>query len=260
MPSISETGHAVNIENFKVMIDRCTAFGTEYDPSNTALTIVNMTSQYDAVRLCQKNYLDGLEVSRTKINDHDLLYQPLNLLITHVINVLQSTEVSKPFIRDAKALADVIRGANLNPRTKKDGTPDLDHISNSHQSFVMRADNFEKLVFLLKAEPKYTPNENDLKATSLESYKDQLIAANSDLFAQLAPVMNDRIARNHLLYDPDTGVVDTAKKVKKYVRGHFGPRTPEAKSITSIKFTLPRKNPSHKKKKTGNDNPPPPNP
>ena len=43
MASTSETGHAVNISNFKLLIDKCASFGAGYNPSNTNLTIANMT-------------------------------------------------------------------------------------------------------------------------------------------------------------------------------------------------------------------------
>ena len=44
MASNSETGHPVNFSNFKLMIDKCTAFGAPYNPSNADLAVANMTT------------------------------------------------------------------------------------------------------------------------------------------------------------------------------------------------------------------------
>jgi hypothetical protein len=249
-----ETGHAITISNFKIMIIRCQSFENLYNPTNPNLTIAALTAQYEAANTFHLDYLSGLQLSKTYINNHQILFSALNPLVTRALNLLQSTQASAQIIRDIKALSDIIRGANLNPRTKKDGSPDLDHISNSHQSYVMRTHNFSKLVILYKSEPLYTPNETDLTIAALEAYKDQLQAKNSELWGILSPVIKNRTDRDHLLYDKDTGIIETAKRCKKYVRALFGPRSPEARSITSIKFTRPRKSRSRKKKTLGNGN------
>jgi hypothetical protein len=46
MSSKNETGHAVNLSNFKILIDKCTSFGTAYNPSNAKLKISDMLSKW----------------------------------------------------------------------------------------------------------------------------------------------------------------------------------------------------------------------
>jgi hypothetical protein len=45
-----------------------------------------------------------------------------------------------------------------------------------------------------------------------------------------------RTARDHALYDIGTGLVDLTVSCKKYVKGLFGAKSPEADSVVRIKF------------------------
>jgi hypothetical protein len=255
MSSKSETGHAVNISNLKILIDRLTAFGTAYAPSNLAISIASLTVDYDAVKILQANYLAGFDGAKAPINNREILFSTLNDLVTSTFNYLQSTEANVELIKDVKGVADSIRGFNLNRRTLPDGTPDLDHISNSHRGFIQRAEHFEQLILIYQGEPLYDPTETEWKISTLEAYRDDLKNANEDLEEILAPVFKLRLLRDHKLYDDGTGILDKIKLVKKYVRGKFKFGTPETRSIITIKFTKPSKKRSHKKKK--NNNPPP---
>ena len=46
MASTSEVGHAKNVANFETLIIDCQAFGTSYNPSNTAITITALQTLY----------------------------------------------------------------------------------------------------------------------------------------------------------------------------------------------------------------------
>ena len=45
-------------------------------------------------------------------------------------------------------------------------------------------------------------------------------------------------SRNEELYNPTSGLVETAKKVKKYARSVFKSTSPEFKQLNSIEFNL----------------------
>jgi len=51
---------------------------------------------------------------------------------------------------------------------------------------------------------------------------------------------NARIARNHLLYDRQTGMVAIANEVKKYIKSVFGASSPEYRQASAIKFVYIR--------------------
>ena len=40
--AVHETGHAINISNFKLMIDYCESFADKYKPSREAITVDQM--------------------------------------------------------------------------------------------------------------------------------------------------------------------------------------------------------------------------
>ena len=45
MGTASETGHAINISNYKLLIDTCIGFGTACNPRNKAIFLAAMTGQ-----------------------------------------------------------------------------------------------------------------------------------------------------------------------------------------------------------------------
>jgi hypothetical protein len=48
MPSTSETGHAVNVGNFGVLISDVTAMGAAYNPNNTAIMLAALITKKTA--------------------------------------------------------------------------------------------------------------------------------------------------------------------------------------------------------------------
>lgn len=68
MASNSETGHSVNISNFKLMIDKCTAFGAPYNPSNTDLTIANMTTLWTTGDTAHQTLTSAIQTAKNPIN------------------------------------------------------------------------------------------------------------------------------------------------------------------------------------------------
>lgn len=241
MSPYSETSHAINISNCKLLIDTVTAFGQVYNPTPDPIKIANITASYTSCNNLHNAFLLGYLNAKQPINEREILFQPLSKLVTRTLGILSSSGASKQVYRDAKSFADKIRGHSLNPRTLPDGSPDPNHISNSHLSYVMRADTFAQLVLLYKSETKYNPNETELQTASLQTYSDSLFTANEGLSEIIAPVNQSRIDRNHALYDHITGLIDIAYACKAYVKALFGSGSPEYISVLAIKFTRNRK-------------------
>jgi len=97
-------------------------------------------------------------------------------------------------------------------------------------------DNFAKLVVTVTAEPLYLPNETDLKAVALNATLTNLKTANTAAISATTPYDNAKIARNTLLYQSNTGLVDIALDVKKYVKSVFGASSPQYKQVSGIQF------------------------
>ncbi len=70
------------------------------------------------------------------------------------------------------------------------------------------------------------PNETELKTATLQTKLDNLKSSNTDLIIGFTSWSNARINRNPTLYNPLTGLVQTALEVKKYVKSVFGASTP----------------------------------
>ena len=109
-------------------------------------------------------------------------------------------------------------------------------ISSSHLSYESRLDNFDKLIKLLASVSLYTPNETDLKVSTLTSLYSDLLAKNAAVIAALAPLSNARIARNEVLYKTNTGLVDIAADTKTYIKSVFGATSQQYKQVSKLAF------------------------
>jgi hypothetical protein len=176
MASKSETGHAVNLANFKLLIDRCTAFGAKYAPSNPDISIANMNSLWNLAYTAQTTIRQTEQGAKQPVNAREILFDPLSGRVTQVINLLKSTKASTQVKEDAKSIADIIRGFNARKPKQTEGETNVEAISKSQQGFVQRAEQFSTLIELLKTIPEYTPSEGSLSIPELENYYSQLKA------------------------------------------------------------------------------------
>ena len=240
MSSNSESGHAVNIANFKTLHDTCLAFGVVYDPSNTQLTLVNMLAQWTAANTAQGSMNSAIQAAKQPVNNRQIAFEPLNKIITRSLASLNSTDASDQVKHDAKTLADEIRGHNRNsaPPAAEGAEAELDEdfLSTSHMSFVQRVNNLESYVDLLSNIAEYTPNEADISVAGLTTLKTNLETANNAVAPLVATASTSRISRDHLLYDDETGIVDVAGKCKDYVKSIFGATAAEYRLVSGIKF------------------------
>ena len=106
----------------------------------------------------------------------------------------------------------------------------------SQMSFVMRAENFGKMIIMLKAEPLYQPSSDDLKIPALEALFDLLLQFNNSVSIIFPAYKKALFDRNTLFYAPETGLVDIALSVKEYVKGEYGIKTQAYASIKGLRF------------------------
>lgn len=241
MASNSETGHATNISNFKRVIDKSTSYGTAYDPSNSDLEIASMTTLWTDADNAHQRLSTAIQASKEPINAREILFKPVDKLVTRTLNYFESTKASAQIKKDAKGLADKFRGYKVKVTKLPDGSPDPNDVSKSHLSYVQKADTFSQLVDLYEANTLYAPNEVDLKVSALKPIRQQMKTLNDNIGTIIAPVDTARIDRDKFLYAPGTGIVDIAAAVKDYVVGLFEANSPQAKQMRAIKFRRPRK-------------------
>ena len=243
MASQSEVGHAKNVANFADIIAYCTAYGTTYNPSKTALQLTELNTLLATAQTELANVTTAKNTFNTVTGDRQLTFEPLKPLATKVFNYLSVTDAISEIIADAKTINNKLQGKRTgttaeNPPTE--GENQNNTVSVSRQSYDMLTENFSALIDLVSSVPSYTPNETELTTTSLTAYLGELQTANTNVINAEVAYSNARISRNSVLYSENTGLVDIASDVKKYVKAIFGATSPQYKQISGIKFTKPK--------------------
>jgi hypothetical protein len=236
MSSKNETGHAVNLSNFKILIDKCTGFGAVYNPSNAKLKTGDMLTLWTAADASHQLLTAAVQSAKLPLSARFILFEPVDKLVTKTINYYKSTEASDQLINNAKTLANKYRGYAKSKKLE-DGTTDPNAVSTSHLSYVQKADTFKQLIDLYISDANYNPNETDIQTATLTPIYNQMKPLNENIGTIIAPIEAARIARNHALYDVKTGMVDIALAAKDYVKGLFGATAPETKTISGLKFS-----------------------
>ena len=90
---------------------------------------------------------------------------------------------------------------------------------------------------MLKAEPGYAPEEDELKCPAIKAVIDDLHARNDDVIDLTPPVESARMLRNHEMFDTETGGNALAAMVKNYFKAKWGGNSAEYHSVGRIEFT-----------------------
>ena len=244
----TETGHAKNVANFEDLISFCTGYGASYNPSKAAIKLpalntlhTEAVSKLAAVNSAQTPW------SNT-ISAREIVFEPLSKLITRIVNSLEASDVPKQVVDNAKTIARKIQGKRATPiNTTAPTDPALPveenskNISASQMGFDNRIENMDKLIQLLSAQTGYAPNETALTTAALTTFLTNMRTANTAAINAFTPLSNSRIERNKTLYQAETGLVDVAGDVKKYVKSVFGGTSPQYKQVSGLKFITPKK-------------------
>ena len=238
--STSETGHAINVANFQQLIKACEALGTAYNPANPRLSTQNLLLQHSDAEKTLNEVNKNLKPLADAINQRDELFSSLKVFVTRISGAIQASDISPAAIKDLKTVMRKLQGRKA-PGTNKSANEQPDNestqgISTSQQSFNALIENFDRLVAMLDQEPNYNSNETDLTVAGLKTRLANMRQANNDCLDNFGPLANARLARNNALYAPITGVVDTAKAIKSYVRSVLGSKHPSFAQINGIAF------------------------
>jgi hypothetical protein len=245
MASTSETGHAKNVSTFEDLISFCTGYGAAYNPSNPALKLTSLNGQLAACQAALQLVKDTKVAYDNATNAREVLFKPLKPFATKLINALAAAYPTSQTIDDARTTINKIQGRRAKavevPTEKEiaEGAEPVKKNSTSQQSFDKMIDHFSQLVALLAGEPKYNPNEDEYKVASLRAHINDMKAKNTAVINCYTAVSNARISRDKLLYHETTGMVNVAQGVKQYVKSIFGPKDPQFKQVSNLKFSNP---------------------
>ncbi|KUJ54769.1 hypothetical protein [Chryseobacterium aquaticum] len=239
--SVSETGHAKNVANFQSLISFCSGFGAIYNPSKESLKIPQLQSLLQSAQdkmnttITQKTSFDNATNSRRNA------FADFKPLSTKITNAFAVSGVEQLGISNMKSMNKKLQGTTSRKTsvTAEDSQPDTGKmISTSQQSYDKMVEHFSSIIEILIQKPSYNPNENDLKVTSLQDKLSDMQTKNSELIDAYTQYSNAMLERNQTLYNPLSGLVQTSKEIKQYVKSIFGASSPQFKQINGIEFKV----------------------
>ena len=244
MTSTNETGHSVNVANFEKLIAKCIGFGADYKPSNPRITIEALTQYQATIGTAVKNVTTLKNALDKAIDERKVLYDPVRDLSLRIVDALRSAEAPDGTIKMADSVNAKIQGRRKSEIIEIDPTKSESEqsksISASQTGFDQTMNNFFKLIDIVKNEPLYKPNEEELTVTALETLYTSVINKNTAMIKAAQDWHQAIIDRDKAMYTGKNLITAIAKLVKKYVKSAFKTSSPEYKAVVAIKFTKGR--------------------
>lgn len=164
--------------------------------------------------------------------------KPLSTKITNAFSVYGAEQLG---VINLKSINKKLQGATSKKvtATAEDSQPDTRKtISTSQQSYDKMVEHFSSIIEVLTQNPSYNPNEKDLKVASLQDKLYDMQTKNKELIDTYTQYSNAMLERNQTLYNPLSGLVQTSKEIKQYVKSIFGASSPQFKQINGIEFKV----------------------
>jgi hypothetical protein len=238
MSQISETGHAKNTANAKLVINYITQLGTVYQPSNADIEVPVLKSLYQAA-------YDQMQIVNISLPQYKLAAKERALVFSPIIKKLaklrKAYKSTKGVTKDQLELFMTISRKFKGVRKKTGETPaspetEQNQHSVAQTSYDQRANTFSELIELLQSTPNYTPNEVEYQITTLQNEKNQMMDATDKVGDTFFPLSRARTKRNEVMYTNELNLVDTFNTAKDYISTILNTNSPEYKAIAKLKF------------------------
>jgi hypothetical protein len=240
--SVSETGHAKNVANFLLLGAYVKGFGPRYNPTKKVLEYPNLLLIHSAAKDAVKNVIVAKTPYEIVVNKRADEFADVPEYATQLINALESSDASERTIEDAKAYLRKIRGERATKKkVAKEGEPAPITHSVSQTSFDQTIQHMEGIASILKNEPSYAPNEEELTLASVEEKIERLNSTNDAVATVEESISNARLHRDNVLYNNPDALTKVAPGVKKYTKSVFKAKSPEFKQISGIAFRVYKK-------------------
>lgn len=217
MPSTSEVGHARNVANLQKLSQQVSVY-TLYNPPVPNLTVADLQGLYATANAKLVEVEDKRNANKNAIALRQTAFENLKPILTRIINRLEILGLLPGTLEQAKSLNRSIQGnrkkRSVSAETDDEQPSTNNSISTSRQSFTQQAENFGILLQLLATIPNYNPDEDELKLTTLNTYKDSLINATQFVDQTEAELNIKLIERDQILYAEETGLYSIAQNVK----------------------------------------------
>jgi len=241
--STREPRHVENVDNFSILVSKLLTFGSNYNPSNHALTIENLLT----VKTQGKLVIDAVSTAemnnKNAISSRTYSFELFDGLVTRIANTVKICGAKSMTVEQILGIIREIRGKRVSDKlsdteveaTKVNGAG-VRQVTKHNSSMKMKTENFGKLVQLLSITPEYNPNEDDLKVNTLLSKLSELKLMNEAVDESDVKLDNARASRNKVMYSEGTGLVDIAKATKMYVKALYGADSNEYAQVSGISF------------------------
>lgn len=234
MASTSETGHAKNIANLKLLNENNTGLAEKYKPSNKQYLVPNMVAMYDNCKQLQSAVNTQKGIFSPVENARTAGFKESRDRARRIRYAAKICGAGVAFYKDVNTIIKKILGEKIG---KPKPTPDdpAGH-STSQTSYDNTVNHFDALATMLAGETKYAPNEPELSTAGTTTLTTELDGLNNSFKEKVVPYNNSLIARNKAMYTPETGMCAVAQGSKDYIRSVFGFSSPEFKAVTKIQF------------------------
>ena len=243
MSNNPETGHAKNVSNFESLISFVRGYGATYNPSKNAIRIEAL----EVILANAKRSLIDIDTVfpayTNAVSARESAFAPLSKIITRVNNAIKATDTTEQVDESVKTLVRKLQGTRASAKISDEDKKQLaaegkevNQISASQMGYDNRLENLYKLIMLLSSIPQYNPNEEELKISTLRALYEDLKAKNMAVINTTTPLSNARIARNEIMYEPLSGLVDISFDSKVYIKSVFGSSSPQYKQVSKLEF------------------------
>lgn len=241
MTSTIETGHIKNVANFESLINFAKSYGETYKPIKPSLTVAELENKRTEAQTAINETQTAKAQFDTAVNARRNAFEGLKPLATRILNAFAVSGADKLAVNNLKSVNKKLQGSKSSTSNEPAITDDSEipktaKISTSQQSYDQQTAHFAGMIEVLKQYPAFVPNETELTVPELETKLDGLQTANTGVINAYTAYSNAMMRRNQSLYDPITGITQTAKEVKQYVKSLFGATSPQYKQISGIEF------------------------
>ena len=110
MASTSETGHAKNVANFNELISFVSGYGETYNPSKASIKLTALQTLLADAKSAMDAVNSAMPAYSNAVSAREAAFEPLNKLITRVMNAVKATDISSQVEESVKTLVRKIQG------------------------------------------------------------------------------------------------------------------------------------------------------
>lgn len=235
------SGHGKNLANFQRLIHAFDEMGPAYNPARASLTVPALTALYHRGREALDNVEKSKQANRKNVNARKDASKRVKASSTKAFHALKTFDITPVTIENARSFHMRIQGKRVNPKKEEPVPVETGQSeepkkkrSAAQQNYDALIENFGKFVMFLQSEPLYTPNEEELKTTTLIALLEEARAINMALAVTKNSMSSSFSVRKEIFYGDNDSILLISKAAKMYAKAKFGSTGDRYKRISKI--------------------------